>query len=765
MIFVDRNRIAVPSFFNSKEYEEKINELYQFYEHSERSQKRFINFSLPKSVSDSLEKLFNGKCAYCESYIVKEEEIESKAQFLQQKTPNFKKDFKFRNIDYIDHFRPRNNAKGYNQKGTDLEHYWWLSYEWENLYYCCSDCKLAKGNWFPVERKRARIDSNINIIDVSEKSIFINPCVNNIEEHFDFDINIGEIIGKSTRGNVTIELLYLNRENLIKGRLQAIDDENKIITRYLKEPELYREKNKYNIINNFKEIFNGNSVKNHLEFRKRILILFLKNESKKLSFLIKGIPSLKTLIEPDKEEVPSSSLKKGFINQVEEFQIKSNFKKRKVQKKRSKFPILKNIYLTKIELKNYKCFDNLIINFLESTNINREPWLVFLGENGVGKSSVLKAIAVALMGQKNIDKLDIKASKFLQYGKRVGYIKLYGKHGEVFEITFNKGEKIISNIKNPPSYLIGYGSTRLLPKGSLQPEKDVKYVKIKNLFDYSVALYDAKDWLINAEEKMFNQAAKSLKDLLLLSNDDLIVRNQEEKELYIKYAKSNNRIDIDELSDGYKTIFALTIDLIKTLSRDHLAFEIAEGIVLIDEIGTHLHPRWKMEVVNRLRNAFPKLQFIATTHEPLCLRGLGENEVIVLKKDAQGEIIAVSDLPSPNEFRVDQLLTSEYFGLNSTMDFETEDLFKEYYSLIAKESDKLTLEEKKRIDELSQSLPKKKHLGDDIRDELVYYVIDELLAKQVSDKGYKIINDEIKKEAIEKVKTLWKHIASKNNSL
>lgn len=754
MIFVDRNRIKKPTFFFSKEYEEKIKELYGFYENTERSQKRFLDFYLPKEVNNSLEKLFNGKCAYCESYIVKEIKFESKAQFVQKKMPNLKMNAISPNLEFVDHFRPRNNAKGYDTKGTDLEHYWWLSYEWKNLYYCCSDCKKQKGNWFPVSGERAKINREIDLIDKAENRYLVDPCNDRPSKCFNFDINTGKISGNSIKAKATIKLLNLNRKQLILGRIKAINKEKNIFFKGLKDWDTFGF-DKVNFSKNYLEAqLNAKSSKNYLAFRKKIISSIIENKL-----------STTNLITSNKLKIPSNNLNEELLNQIEEVQIKPTFKKKKVKKELSKVPILKNTYLTKIELKNYKCFDNLTINFLESTNVIREPWLVFLGENGVGKSSVLKAIAVALMGQKNIDKLDIKASKFLQYGKRVGYIKLYDKHGEVFKITFNKGEKIISNIQKPTSYLIGYGSTRLLPKGNLQPEKDVKYVKIKNLFDYSVALYDAKDWLIKAPEELFNQAAISLKDLLLLSNDDLIVRNQEEKELYIKYAKSNNRIDIDELSDGYKTIFALTIDLIKTLSRDHLAFEIAEGIVLIDEIGTHLHPRWKMEVVDRLRNAFPKLQFIATTHEPLCLRGLGENEVIVLKKDVQGEIIAVSDLPSPNEFRVDQLLTSEYFGLNSTMDFETEDLFKEYYSLIAKESDKLTLEEKKRIDELSQSLPKKKHLGDDIRDELVYYVIDELLAKQVSDKGYKIINDEIKKEAIEKVKTLWKHIASKNNGL
>ena len=168
-----------------------------------------------------------------------------------------------------------------------------------------------------------------------------------------------------------------------------------------------------------------------------------------------------------------------------------------------------------------------------------------------------------------------------------------------------------------------------------------------------------------------------------------------------------------------------------------------------------------MEVVSRLRKTFPKIQFIVTTHEPLCLRGLEKNEVLVLKRNEEGKIITINDLPNPSDFRVDQLLTSEYFGLNSTLDFETEALFKEYYNLLAKEN--RTDEEQNRVSELNQLLPNKKHIGDDIRDELVYYVIDELLAKQVKKEGFKIIDDSIKQEALDRVKNIWEFMSENDN--
>jgi hypothetical protein len=105
---------------------------------------------------------------------------------------------------------------------------------------------------------------------------------------------------------------------------------------------------------------------------------------------------------------------------------------------------------------------------------------------------------------------------------------------------------------------------------------------------------------------------------------------------------------------------------------------------LIDEIGSHLHPRWQMRVIQGLRQTFPRVQFIVTTHYPLCLRGLFNRELVVLQRTPHNKVLAVDrDLPPIEGMRVDQLLTSEYFGLNSTIDPDLESQFSEYYQLLA----------------------------------------------------------------------------------
>ncbi|HWB05434.1 MAG TPA: AAA family ATPase [Verrucomicrobiales bacterium] len=92
------------------------------------------------------------------------------------------------------------------------------------------------------------------------------------------------------------------------------------------------------------------------------------------------------------------------------------------------------------------------------------------------------------------------------------------------------------------------------------------------------------------------------------------------------------------LSDGQRTLFSLVADIaIKAaVLNPHLGRDSARrspGVVLIDELDLHLHPKWQRRVVENLRQAFPNLQFICTTHSPFVVQTLREGELIPM--DAQ----------------------------------------------------------------------------------------------------------------------------------
>jgi hypothetical protein len=228
------------------------------------------------------------------------------------------------------------------------------------------------------------------------------------------------------------------------------------------------------------------------------------------------------------------------------------------------------------------------------------------------------------------------------------------------------------------SVLLGYGATRLLPRRSYS-SYGIPFARVDNLFDPFLPLFDAEKWLLHLGWREFNSVALVLKDLLALDADAELIREKKTVMVRARGAK----IPIRQLSDGYQAVVAMSVDILEVAIRLWPSLQEAEGIVLLDEIGSHLHPTWKMRIVNSLRRAFPGMQFIATTHDPLCLRGLSEGEVAVMCRDHSGRVEAVTALPSPADFRVDQLLTSEFFGLNTTTDPDTEKTFDEYYSLLA----------------------------------------------------------------------------------
>jgi len=122
------------------------------------------------------------------------------------------------------------------------------------------------------------------------------------------------------------------------------------------------------------------------------------------------------------------------------------------------------------------------------------------------------------------------------------------------------------------------------------------------------------------------------------------------------------------------------------------------------------------------------VQFLASTHDPLCLRGLLGGEVAVMRRDASSRITALTDLPPVWGLRVDQLLTSEYFGLSSTIDPDLEELFGEYYRLLAlRQPDSA---QKNRVAKLKAELDRYRVLGANRRERMMLEVIDEYLATE-----------------------------------
>ena len=111
-------------------------------------------------------------------------------------------------------------------------------------------------------------------------------------------------------------------------------------------------------------------------------------------------------------------------------------------------------------------------------------------------------------------------------------------------------------------------------------------------------------------------------------------KDGEKPELWLKL-KSAQELPFEKLPAGYHRLYSIVLDL---AYRSYLINKNnpkdAKGLVLIDEIDLHLHPSLSLEVVERFRKTFPKIQFIMTTHSPLVVTSLrienGKNQVLRL---------------------------------------------------------------------------------------------------------------------------------------
>ena len=97
--------------------------------------------------------------------------------------------------------------------------------------------------------------------------------------------------------------------------------------------------------------------------------------------------------------------------------------------------------------------------------------------------------------------------------------------------------------------------------------------------------------------------------------------------------KDGETLDLSQLSDGERSFLAMICDLGRRLALANPRLEnplYGSGVVLIDELELHLHPKWQRQIVHKLTTTFPRCQFIATTHSPQVVASVEPDQVLLL---------------------------------------------------------------------------------------------------------------------------------------
>jgi uncharacterized protein (TIGR02646 family) len=657
VITVDRRTVRAPESLSSQRSAEARAKAAEHFRASDararQSTHRFDPVYGARDVRSALTVLFSNKCAFCES------PLDGVSQ------------------GDVHHFRPKQGAVDPRTGETSRRHYWWLAYEWSNLYLVCARCNRAAGTRFAVDGVRARGGTTGAELR-AERPLLLDPCDDDPTESLLFQLD-GSVEPGSQRGEQTIETFALNRPALVSARLERI---------------------------------------------------------RQAEFLLLRQSEIRHELQAD--EAPYAGMMRQLIGALVPGGSPALAKPRWSSVRHDKEDSSAAVRIVDATIRNFRAIEALELEF----HSEPDSWAMILGENGDGKTSVLQALGIALMTGSQRGRLD--ATSYVRHGARSGSITVGLSDRSTREVDFSADDPRFRSASAKQIVLAGYGAYRAPGRGG--PRRSAS-PRVNSLLSPYVRLISPTEWLVNLDRRTFDAAAGAL-SRLLLDEEGFFQRRGGR----VLYRRAEGAVALDDLSAGYRSTVALAVDLMSYMLTRWGDLEAAEGIVLIDELGTHLHPRWQMKVVTAFREAFPRIQFVATTHDPLCLRGLREGEVVVLRRDRQRRVFAVDDLPSVDSLYVDQLLTSEYFGLGSTLDPQLDDQFAEYYDLLSmRDPDE---RQRLRIQELRGTLAERGQLGNTERERLVLEAADQALAHRAvePDSGMRAA---MKDKAEDVIASLW----------
>ena len=645
-----------------------------------------------ESVVKELFRIQNNKCAYCETS-------------LEHNPSRF-----------LSHYRPLSNAVDTFRDTEHFECYAWFAYEWQNLMLICKDCDSHKLNFFPISGRTAVALSSWRAAQLREMPLLLNPFEDNPSDHLMFDTD-GVARAISPAGKATIELLNLNRAALRLNRKAQIDTVLKLILKSNNEFELTEALNHYTN----GEFEHGGAVRNCLGHVCRILQTEIRHGryTGRTDLIRKIIRFRGEFSAHDWQEAIS-------LCKVDDlaFVIKNTDLN---ELKRHRYA-----YITRIEIGRFKGIEHFTLDLESDQSRNETPCTMLLGENATGKSSILQAIALALMpleerhrirlNQKSIipHSIDDTLSPTLQPAVTVHF-----SNDETVTLSMDLQTGRLKTVGSPQNRVFGYGSRRYFLSNKSTKDQTCPN---RTLFNQAASLPDPTNWLLNLkEEEKFDAVARALASLLALRSGEFVSRD--DHSIFIQ--RHNSSLPIEHLSDGYKSLFAMAVDIMREMLKHWDNLEFAQGIVLVDEIENHLHPRWKMRVMSALRESFPRVQFITSTHDPLCLRGMFEGEVQVLYRDRDGRLQRVEQLPNVANLRIEQILTSDYFGLATTEDPIRQRALEQLAQYAAREDRDLSQKDLRHRDELLEhygSLPM-------IGDTLDRQIIAQALTRHIRDTG------------------------------
>jgi predicted ATPase len=382
------------------------------------------------------------------------------------------------------------------------------------------------------------------------------------------------------------------------------------------------------------------------------------------------------------------------------------------------------LYIDQIKIRDFRTFSKAEIDFVHPNadfaklglpkprlpNVN-----LILGNNGLGKTTLLKAVSLAALGPA-VRSSGIYAYRLVRRGPehqgkrakkgrgkkvtggaaRAAIEAFFTPHSQdlvgtnfkiesKFEVT-RRGDleefrwthtqekrwHPIFSEESEALFFVGYGATRRVEKpeqANLSGRRAAAFVRarrVQSLFEEAYSLIPLNAWLPQQNKGRAAQVIRLINDAL--GQRHFRFSGEMENGEYV-FDREGLRVPFPAMSDGYRAFLGWLGDLLyhvcmtcpsgKKLTENH-------GIVMVDEVDLHLHPQWQMSVLPTLAEALPNIQFIVTSHSPLIVGSLEWMNIIVMQPTANQAAEPARIRQAVHGLDSDQVLITKFFGLEST---------------------------------------------------------------------------------------------------
>ncbi|WP_343083990.1 AAA family ATPase [Blautia producta] len=381
--------------------------------------------------------------------------------------------------------------------------------------------------------------------------------------------------------------------------------------------------------------------------------------------------------------------------------------------------------LKNVEIKNFKGIENCFIDLKPGINL-------LIGNNGYGKTSILEALSVCLGGFiAGIG--EIKTRHFTKDEIRIIYENMgdgsYDKkymtpvavkcdaeiEKELFTWTRSKSSLNASRSTVEPrdvcrkAFSMANEGKHILPILSYQScarvwmqkreaAEDIFAGTFYRTVGYAGCLAEASNtkmmmnW-VRRMEKMEWKNKKTIREyqavkhilcrfMEIMSQESGFILEYDDRSDCLIFEIGEKALPIENLSSGYQSLIWMVLDIAFRMAilNPDLYENISEvpGVILIDEIDVHLHPKWQWNVLRALKETFPNVQFIVATHSPIVIASCKNENLIAINREGEMDYF---DTP----YGLDVSETLDIFQESLPIAKEVSNLLREFYQLIDEE--------------------------------------------------------------------------------